>query len=177
MSRISCSRITCIRKDTLHKLTTHLTRTYQYIAIEDLNVKEMMANHNLARAISDMGFYEFKRQLLYKANMKGNVVYLADPWFASTKTCSECHTIKDHIYLNERIFHCEHCGLKIDRDLNASRNLENLLYTESSSGIYACGQDGSYDLLQVDKSRQGAQNGWLYTDMINKWVHVPCLDW
>lgn len=144
-------KIHCIRKDLLHKLTTQLTNRYKYICIEDLNVKGMMANRKLSQAISDLGFYEFKRQILYKAQMKGNVVFLASQWFASSKTCSQCHRIKETLGLNERIFHCEDCNLILGRDLNAARNLENQLYTESSSGIYACGQDGSYDLLQANR--------------------------
>jgi putative transposase len=144
-------KICCIRKDTLHKLTTKLTEQYQYISVEDLNVKGMLSNHKLARSISDMGFYEFKRQLLYKAKMKGNTVFIADQWFASSKTCSSCDTKKETLALSAREFRCDSCGLKINRDLNAARNLEKQLYTESSSGIYACGQDGSYNLLKGDR--------------------------
>lgn len=139
-------KIYCIRKDSLHKLSTQLTENYRYICIEDLHVKGMMANHKLARAISDMSFYEFKRQLLYKAQMKGNTVLMVDRFFASSKLCSRCDAKNEDLTLSVRIFHCNQCDLKINRDLNASRNLEKQLYTESSSGIYACGQDGSYDL-------------------------------
>ena len=139
-------KIGCIRKDSLHKLTTQLTKNYRYICIEDLNVKGMMANHKLARAISDMSFYEFKRQLIYKAEMKGNTVLIVDRFFASSKLCSRCDAKNEALKLSDRTFHCKHCGLKINRDLNASRTLEKQLYTGSSPGIYACGQDGSYDL-------------------------------
>ena len=149
-------KIGCIRKDALHKLTTSLTDNYRYIGVEDLNVKGMLANHKLARAISDMGFHEFKRQLIYKAQMKGNVIFVADGWFASSKTCCMCGFKKETLELSERTFSCEQCGSVLDRDLNAARNLEKLLYTESSSGIYACGQDGSYDLIH-----SGHKPAWL----------------
>lgn len=144
-------KIYCIRKDALHKLTSGLVDKYRYISIEDLNIRGMLLNHKLARAIADMGFYEFKRQLLYKAAQKGNTVLVMDPWFASTKTCCVCDAKKTVFTLGERIFQCENCGLKIGRDLNASRTLEKQLFTGSSPGIYACGQNGSFDLLQGNR--------------------------
>ncbi len=84
------ARIANIRKDALHKLTTYLTQNFHTIVIEDLNVKGMMKNHRLARAIADMGFYEFRRQLTYKAELRGGLVVLADRFFPSSKTCSSC---------------------------------------------------------------------------------------
>ena len=74
-------RIRCIRQDSLHKLTSYLTENFAGIAIEDLNVKDMLRNRRLARAIADMGFHEFRRQLDYKAQMRGNHVEVADRWF------------------------------------------------------------------------------------------------
>jgi len=115
-------KITNIRKDNLHKLTTYLVETYQNIAIEDLNVSGMLKNHKLARSIADLGFYEFRRQLEYKSKIYGNVLFVADRFFASSKTCSQCGIKKD-LSLKDREFSCG-CGLKIDRDLNAAINLE-----------------------------------------------------
>lgn len=115
-------RIRNIRQDALHKLTTHITQNFDVIAIEDLNVKGMMRNRHLARAIMDMGFYEFRRQLVYKSTLRGCNVMAVDRWFPSSKMCSECHVIKENLPLGERMFRCEACGLVIDRDLNASRN-------------------------------------------------------
>ena len=83
--------------------------------------------------------------------MKGNTVFIADQWFASSKTCSVCDAKKESLALSEREFRCDSCGLKINRDINSARILEKQLYTESSSGIYACGQDGSYNLLKGDR--------------------------
>ena len=82
-------RIADIRTDVLHKLTTHLTH-YQTIVIENLNVVGMLANRHLSRAIADVGFFEFRRQLDYKAAMAGSTVLIADRWFASSKLCSCC---------------------------------------------------------------------------------------
>jgi len=80
-------RIRCIRQDGLHKLTHHLCQSFKVICLEDLNVKGMLKNHKLAKAISDMGFYEFKRQLEYKANLYSNWISVVDQWFASSKIC------------------------------------------------------------------------------------------
>jgi putative transposase len=133
-------RIRCIRQDALHKLTTRLTRNYAGIAIEDLNVKGMLSNRRLARAISDMGFHEFRRQLQYKAALRRNHIEVVDRWYPSTKMCSQCWEVKQELPLNARVFCCETCGLKMDRDENAARNL---YHTVSSTGIYACGERGS----------------------------------
>ena len=89
-----------------------------------MNVSGMMANHNLAKAIADMGFYEFRRQLEYKCLLYGSTLIVVDQWYPSTKICSRCHTKKDFFPLSQRVFRCNNCGLEIDRDLNASINLE-----------------------------------------------------
>ena len=116
------ARISNIRKDTLHKLTSDLTRRFSTIGIEDLNVKGLLSNDKLARHIADMGFYEFKRQLEYKAPIRGNLIVIADRWYPSSKTCSACGAIKPDLTLTDRIFKCE-CGHIQDRDLNAAINL------------------------------------------------------
>ncbi|MFB2922934.1 RNA-guided endonuclease InsQ/TnpB family protein [Aerosakkonema funiforme] len=113
---------TNIRKDTLHKLTSYFAKNHSRIGIEDLNVRGMLANHKLAKAITDMGFYEFRRQLEYKCQLYGSELVVVDRWFASSKTCSNCGTKKETLSLSERVFHCDHCGLEIDRDFNASIN-------------------------------------------------------
>jgi putative transposase len=117
--------IACSRKDTLDKLTTYLCENYQVIVIEDLNVSGMLKNHCLALSISNLGFGEFRRQLEYKSVLYGNILVIADRWFPSSKTCSECGTVKETLLLSEREFVCEHCGLVIDRDHNAAINLKN----------------------------------------------------
>ena len=117
-------KIANIRKDTLHKLTTYLAKNHSKIGIENLNVSGMMANHKLAKSIADMGFYEFRRQLEYKCELYGSQLVVVDRWFASSKTCSSCGAKKETLSLSERVFECDCCGLEIDRDLNASINLE-----------------------------------------------------
>jgi len=107
-------KIANIRKDTLHKITTYLAKNHGRIGIEDLNVSGMMANHKLAKAIGDMGFYEFRRQLEYKCELYGSTLVVVDQWYPSTKTCSRCHTKKDSMALSQRVFRCDNCGLEID---------------------------------------------------------------
>ena len=120
-------KISDIRKNSLHKITTALTDNFKYISIENLNIKGMMANHKLAKAISDMGFYEFRRQLEYKAKLKGNIINVVDRWFPSSKTCSVCDNVKKDLTLKDRIYKCQKCGIEIDRDFNASINIDNQL--------------------------------------------------
>ncbi|GIW59521.1 MAG: hypothetical protein KatS3mg087_0587 [Patescibacteria group bacterium] len=116
-------KIANIRKDTLHKLTSYLAKNHGRIGIEDLNVKGMMANHKLAKAIADMSFFEFRRQLTYKCELYGSELVVVDKWFPSSKTCSNCGTKKETLSLSDRVFECGHCGFTCDRDLNASINL------------------------------------------------------
>jgi putative transposase len=117
-------KIANIRKDTLHKLTTLLAKNHGTVVIEDLNVSGMMANHKLAKAITDMSFFEFRRQLTYKCQLYGSKLVVVDRWFPSSKTCSNCGTKKQALFLSQRVFECGHCGFVIDRDLNAAINLK-----------------------------------------------------
>jgi putative transposase len=119
-------RIANIRKDYVHKMTTYLAKNHGKIVIEDLNVSGMLANHKLAKAISDGAFYEIKRQLIYKCELYGSELIIADRWFPSSKICSHCGTKKESLLLSERMFYCEHCHIEIDRDLNAALNLAKL---------------------------------------------------
>jgi putative transposase len=130
-------RIVNIRKDTIHKLTTYLAKNHGTVVIEDLNVSGMMANRKLAKAIQDMGFYEFRRQLDYKTKLYGSELVIVDRWFPSSKTCSRCGKKKETLSLSERVFDCDHCGLQIDRDLNAAINLQKA----ASPVVSACGAD------------------------------------
>lgn len=134
-------RISNIRKDCLHKATSKIINENQVIILEDLRVGNMMKNHHLAQAISDVGLYEFRRQIEYKAKWAGRKVVFADSFFPSSKLCSCCGWKNENLTLRDRIFECGMCGNKMDRDFNASQNLKNI-YTEGSSGIQACG-DGN----------------------------------
>lgn len=86
----------------------------------------MMKNHTLAKSISDVSFFEFKRQLTYKAKFYDNTIIEADRFYPSSKTCSSCGGIKDNLTLKDRVYVCDICGLEIDRDYNASLNLARL---------------------------------------------------
>jgi IS605 OrfB family transposase len=124
------ARVANIRRDGLHKLTTELATNYDTIVIEHLHVAGMMRNRRLARRIADTGFGELRRQLNYKTAWYGSVLLVADRWYPSSKTCSACGTVKAKLTLSVRVFHCEHCGFRIDRDLNAARNLAALVNDE-----------------------------------------------
>ena len=121
------AKIGNIRQDFSHKLTTHLVKEYDTICIEDLNVSGMVQNRKLSRAISDLGFYEFKRQLIYKANQWGKVVKAVDRFYPSSKTCSNCGFMmaKADLTLNVRNWQCPSCHTQHDRDINASINILN----------------------------------------------------
>ena len=119
------------RANTLHQLTSRLAKTKSVVVIEDLNVAGMLKNHRLAQAIGDVGWGEFRRQLTYKAAWYGCRVIVADRWWASSKTCSGCGWVDESLTLADRRFVCRNpdrpgCGLVVDRDLNAAKNLEHL---------------------------------------------------
>ena len=117
-------QISSIRSDTLHKLTTYLAKNHSEIWVEDLNVSGMLKNHKLAAAISDCGFYEFKRQLEYKTAWYGSKLCLVNRWFPSSQLCSNCGS-KQSMPLSQRQYNCSSCNAKVDRDLNASINILN----------------------------------------------------
>ena len=129
-------RITNIRRDAQHQLTTRLSNEFDVIGVEDLHVKGMMKNRRLSRSIADMGFYEFRRQLDYKSEMKGKKLVIADRWFASSKTCSYCRKKTASLPLILREWTCEFCFTHHDRDINAAKNLEIMAV---SSTVSACG--------------------------------------
>ncbi len=86
----------------------------------------MLANRKLAKAIQYLGFYEFRQQLEYKCKLYGCELMIAERFYPSSKTCSNCGCIKENLSLGERIYICDDCGFEIDRDLNAARNLKSL---------------------------------------------------
>ena len=121
-------RISNIRKDFLHKLTTELIRKFDVICLEHLNVQGMLRNRRLSRAIHDLGFYELKRQLIYKANQFGKTVKSVERFFPSSKTCSCCGFKLEKLSLSVRKWTCEKCGAEHDRDINASINILNFAH-------------------------------------------------
>ena len=134
------AKIANIRKDFLHKLTTSISCQNQTIVIEDLNIKGMMANRKLSRAISDIGLFEFRRQLEYKSEIFKTQVIAADRWYPSSRTCCECGWINKDLKLSDRVFRCESCDNVRDRDDNASQNLRSLGLRD-----HACGRLNNLD--------------------------------
>ena len=118
------ARVADVRADAINKATTMIARTYSVVCIEDLNVAGMVKNRRLARSVSDASLGEFRRQLEYKTARTGAALRVIDRWYPSSKTCSTCGAVKAKLSLSERVFHCDACGLSMDRDLNAAVNIK-----------------------------------------------------
>ena len=119
-------RLANIRNNYLHQITTEIVKTKpSRIVMETLNVKGMMSNKHLAKAIQKQKFYEFKRQISYKCLKYGISLVEVPKFYPSSKTCSHCGKIKHDLKLSDRVYKCDECGLVIDRDFNASLNLAN----------------------------------------------------
>jgi len=118
-------RLANIRQNYRHQITSFIIgRKPNPIVLEDLNVQGMMSNRHLAKAVQEQGFYEFRRQIEYKAAWAGLRIVIADRFYPSSKTCIACGHVKKNLHLSERIYHCENCGNVIDRDLQAAINLK-----------------------------------------------------
>lgn len=125
------ARVANSRRDHLHKLTTQLVRAYDTVVVEDLNVSGMSRSggaykRGLNRAIGDAALAEIRRQLTCKTDWTGTGLHVADRWYPSSKTCSNCQAVKTKLPLNVRVFICDHCGYRGDRDHNAALNLAAL---------------------------------------------------
>jgi putative transposase len=120
-------RVANLRREQAHQLTTYLTREFGVIGIEALAVRNLLANRRLARHIADVGWRTVLQQLNYKTSWSaGSRLVTADRFYPSSKTCSDCGTVKAKLALSERVFTCDTCGLVIDRDLNAALNLARM---------------------------------------------------
>lgn len=133
------ARIRDRRHDRLHKLTTELTRTKSLIVVEDFQAKALSRNRSVASSLWDAAPGEVLRQLTYKARWSGGGVLVAPIFFPSTKQCSVCGWLAADMPLKERMFRCGRCGLEMDRDLNAAKNLVALAASPADSN--ACGED------------------------------------
>jgi putative transposase len=120
------TRVANLRRNDTHQLSTQLVREHDVIVIEDLHVAGMLRNRRLARHIAGAAWAEIRRQLTYKAERAGVLLIVADRWFASSKTCSGCGMARVKLGLSERMYVCTACGLVLDRDHNAARNLAAL---------------------------------------------------
>lgn len=136
------------RNDHQHKISRELVDKYNTICLETLKVKNMVKNRRLAKVISDVSWSSFIEKLSYKIAENQGCLVKIDTYYPSSKTCSNCGNVKDKLLLSERTYHCEECGLTIDRDLNASINILNtglkmIEATAATSGtslkIKACG--------------------------------------
>jgi putative transposase len=130
------ARIADRRRDFLHQLSTRLIRENQTICVESLQVKNMVKNHSLAKAISDVGWSEFVSQLEYKAAWYGRNLVKIDKWYPSSKRCFDCGHILDSLDLDVRVWTCPECGVVHDRDINAARNIHAVGLTV----FEACGE-------------------------------------
>ena len=118
-------KLNCIRDDYNNKMVDEITRTkLKYITIEDLKVSNMMKNRHLSKAIQEQNFYSIRTKLINKCKERNIELRLVDTFYPSSKTCSCCGSVKKDLKLNDRIYKCSNCGLEIDRDYNASINLE-----------------------------------------------------
>ncbi|MGW0631525.1 IS607 family element RNA-guided endonuclease TnpB [Streptomyces sp. NPDC002758] len=146
-------RIANLRQDALHKLTTKVTAEYGTIVVEDLGVAGMLKNRRLARKIADAGFGEIRRQLTCKTQRHATRITVADRWYPSSKTCSGCGAAKAKLPLHVRTYACDACGLVLDRDDNAARNLAAL----AAACTTGTGVAGDQDALKVSKPRGADQ--------------------
>jgi putative transposase len=139
------SKIARCREDFLHKLSRKIVNENQVIAVENLNIKGMVKNHNLAKAISDVGWGMFCTMLKYKAESEGKQYIEIDRWFPSSKTCHVCLNRVGDLTLDIRAWTCQHCGTHHDRDVNAAINIRNeaLRILALGTSANACGGDVS----------------------------------
>jgi putative transposase len=148
-------RIRNQRLDGLHKATTALAKAKSVIVVEDLHVAGMVRNRRLARAIADQGWAEFHRQLAYKTTWYGSRLLVAPRFYPSSKTCSGCGLVKADLPLGVRVFICPGCGLVLDRDVNAARNLARL--AETAAGFVAA---SSVETQNACGGGSAGRTGW-----------------
>nr|MDJ0731554.1 RNA-guided endonuclease TnpB family protein [Crocosphaera sp.] len=146
------SKISRCREDFLHKLSRKIVNENQVIAVENLNVKGMVRNHNLAKAISDCGWGMFCTMLKYKAENEGKTYIEVDRFFPSSKTCNVCLNQVESLPLDVRNWTCEHCQTNHDRDINASINIRNEALRILSLGTSETAKGGSVRRLGGKKS-------------------------
>jgi putative transposase len=133
-------RVANLRREQAHQLTTYLTRAFGVIGVETLAVRNLMGNRRLARQIADVGWGLILQQLKYKTSWsEGSLLVAADRFYPSSKSCSECGTVRAKLALSERVFTCDGCGLVLDRDLNAALNLARMACRHAQAeGLTKC---------------------------------------
>lgn len=159
-------RVSNVRQDFLHKLSRKIVDDNQVVVLENLNIKGMVRNHKLAKAISDAGWGTFTNFLAYKLEKEGKVLVEIDRWFPSSKTCSECHYQIAELPLDVRAWTCPSCQTHYDRDENAAKNIraEGIrLLISSGAGESASGGDVRPNRGRKSKTRQSPVNLEAYT--------------
>ena len=116
-------KITNSRNDYNHKVSNKLTNIYDFIGLESLQVKAMMQNRRLSKAIANVAWYQLTNFLEYKGNEKQVIISRIDEWYPSSKACSRCDSVKEKLSLGERVYSCTECNLELDRDINASLSI------------------------------------------------------
>ena len=150
-------KITNSRNDMQHKVSLSLIKKYDMVALEDLNVKGMIKNQCLAKAISDSSWSSFVTKLTYKAQWYGKQVIKIDRFFPSSKTCSDCGYIKESLDLSERSWTCV-CGSRHDRDVNASKNILKRALVIQSSGTDDYRNGAKIRPKEISKVSRGTGN-------------------
>jgi putative transposase len=144
------ARIADRRRDFLHQLSTRIIRENQTICVESLRVKAMVKHPTLAKAISDVGWGEFVRQLTYKAEWYGRTLVAIDKWYPSSKRCSACRHVLGSLSLDTRRWTCPECGAVHDRDVNAAQNV-----LAAGLAVSACGEAVRPGRVRPDSARLG----------------------
>lgn len=166
-------KITNSRNDMQHKISSKLVKEYDLIAIEDLNVKGMVKNRCLSKAISDVSWSSFVTKLKYKAQWNGKEVIVIDRFYPSSKTCSCCDNVKETLSLDERTWTCSKCNTLHDRDVNASKNILRRALAIQSSGIDDYRNGAKVSPKVVYKATNGSGNEVLKKKNIRKYVLKP----
>ncbi len=149
-----------------HKLSTELAKTKSVIVVEDLDIKSMQKNKQLSKSVCDAGWGNFIRMVEYKTVWYGSSLIKAPKYYASSKICSCCLNRIDKLPLSVRVWSCQKCKCQHDRDINAAKNLLKFS-TESSSGIYACG-DSSCGIGQKPISNESLKQELMHGIFVHK---------
>ena len=144
-------KISSCRLDMQHKVSLDLIRKYDIICLEDLNIKGMVKNHRLAKAINDASWGQFVSMLTYKAELNDKQVVKIDRWYPSSKICHNCRWVNEGLKLSDRQWVCPQCGEIIDRDINAAKNILSEGIRKISVG-HTDYTDG--DRVRLDNKRQ-----------------------
>ena len=166
-------KITNSRNDMQHKVSSKLVRDYDLIAIEDLNVKGMVKNHKLAKAISDVAWSSFVTKLKYKAEWNDKEVIVVDRFYPSSKTCSCCDHVKESLSLDERTWTCSKCNTIHDRDVNASKNILRRALAIQSAGTVDNRNGAKVRPKVVSKATKGTGDEVLKKKNVRKYILKP----